>query len=90
VTVYSLLEQTLHIPWVIQAALLAAALLLSAGVMVRRQLATAGGGVMPDEGVTVRNVFEVIVAASATWHGTRSARTGAATSRSWAPSSSSS
>jgi F-type H+-transporting ATPase subunit a len=61
VTVYSLLEQTLHIPWVIQAALLAAALLLSAGVMVRRQLATAGGGVMPDEGVTVRNVFEVIV-----------------------------
>ena len=60
-TVYNLLEQTLHIPWVIQAALLAAVLLLGAGVVVRRQLATAGGGVVPDEGVTVRNVFEVIV-----------------------------
>jgi F0F1-type ATP synthase membrane subunit a len=61
VTVYSLLEQTLHVPWVIQAALLAAALLLGAGVVVRRQLATAGGGVLPDEGVTTRNVFEVII-----------------------------
>ena len=60
-TVYSLLEQTLHVPWVIQAALLAAALLLGAGVVVRRQLATAGGGVLPDEGVTTRNVFEVII-----------------------------
>ena len=29
--------------------------------MIRRQIAAAGGGVVPDEGVTLRNVVEVIV-----------------------------
>jgi F-type H+-transporting ATPase subunit a len=51
----------LDVPWVIQAALLAGALLLFGGVMVRRRLATPDGGVLPDEGVTVRNVLEVLV-----------------------------
>jgi F-type H+-transporting ATPase subunit a len=55
------LEHLLNVPWVIQAALLAGAVLLLGGVLVRRRLATADGGVLPDEGVTVRNVLEVLV-----------------------------
>ncbi|MGI9590921.1 MAG: F0F1 ATP synthase subunit A [Myxococcota bacterium] len=55
------LEQAIHVPWVIQAALLAGALLLVGGLLVRRRLATPDGGVLPDEGVTVRNVLEVLV-----------------------------
>jgi F-type H+-transporting ATPase subunit a len=55
------LEHLFHLNWVIQAALLAGALLLFAGVMVRRRLATTDGGVVPDEGVTLRNVLEVLV-----------------------------
>ena len=59
--IYAPLEHALHIPWVIQAALLATLLLLVAGLLLRRQIAAAGGGVVPDEGVTLRNVVEVLV-----------------------------
>jgi F-type H+-transporting ATPase subunit a len=59
VTIYSPLEGV--VPVVIQAALLAAALLTLAGVQVRRTLAAANGGVVPDEGVTLRNVLEVLI-----------------------------
>jgi F-type H+-transporting ATPase subunit a len=55
------LEHIVKVPWVIQAALIAAALLLLGGAMVRRRLATPDGGVLPDEGVSVRNVLEVLV-----------------------------
>jgi F-type H+-transporting ATPase subunit a len=55
------IEHWIHVPWVIQAALLAGALLLFAGVLVRRRLAEPTGGVVPDEGITVRNLVEVIV-----------------------------
>jgi F-type H+-transporting ATPase subunit a len=61
VRIYDFLEHSLGVPWVIQAALLASAILLTAGVAIRRRLAVADGGVLPDEGVTVRNIFEVIV-----------------------------
>jgi F-type H+-transporting ATPase subunit a len=61
VTVYTPLEHALHIPWVVQAAVLAAVLLAVAGALIRRQLAVAGGGVLPDEGVTLRNALEVVV-----------------------------
>ena len=60
-TVYTPLEHALHIPWVVQAAVLAAVLLAVAGALIRRQLAVAGGGVLPDEGVTLRNALEVVV-----------------------------
>jgi F-type H+-transporting ATPase subunit a len=46
---------------VVQASALAALILLASGALVRRQLSLAGGGVLPDEGVTLRNVFEVVV-----------------------------
>jgi F-type H+-transporting ATPase subunit a len=45
---------------------LAIGLLLAAGFAVRRRLAAASGGVIPDEGLSVRNVFEVIVQALTT------------------------
>lgn len=54
-------EHWVHLSWVIQAALIAGALLLLAGVAVRRRLAGPDGGVLPDEGLSVRNLFEVIV-----------------------------
>ncbi len=50
-----------QVPWVVQAALLSGILLILAGVQVRRQIAAAHGGVLPDEGVTLRNVFEVVI-----------------------------
>lgn len=46
---------------VFQAAALAAIFLGLAGLSVKRKLATEGGGVLPDEGVTLRNMIEVIV-----------------------------
>ena len=61
--IFSFLEH--QIPWVVQAALLSGALLLLVGFAVRRQIAAAGGGVVPDEGVTLRNVFEVMIDALA-------------------------
>ena len=57
--IFSFLEH--QIPWVVQAALLSGALLVLTGLGVRRQIAAAGGGVVPDEGVTLRNIFEVLV-----------------------------
>ena len=54
-------EHSIHVPWFLQAALLAGLLLMAGGLLVRRRLAATGGGVLPDEGITVRNVLEVIV-----------------------------
>ena len=53
------------IPWVIQAAILAGILMLAAGMLIRRRVAAEGGGLIPDEGVTLRNCFEVTVEALA-------------------------
>lgn len=46
---------------VFQAALLVSGLIVLVGLVVRRQLAAANGGIVPDEGVTVRNVVELVV-----------------------------
>lgn len=59
-TIYHFLE-SLGVPQVIQASLLACAILLASGLAIRARLAAPDGGVLPDEGLTVRNVFEVIV-----------------------------
>jgi F-type H+-transporting ATPase subunit a len=61
VSIYGPLEHALHIPHVVQATVLAVALLLVSALVIRRQIAAAGGGVLPDEGVTLRNVVEVVV-----------------------------
>jgi len=58
---YGPLEHALHVPRVLQAAVLSALLILAGAALVRRQLAGANGGVVPDEGVTLRNALEVLV-----------------------------
>jgi F-type H+-transporting ATPase subunit a len=59
--IFHQLEHWIHVPWVVQASIVAGLLLMLAGVAVRRRLATSDGGVVPDEGVSVRNLVEVIV-----------------------------
>jgi F-type H+-transporting ATPase subunit a len=59
--IFHQLEHWTHVPWVIQAALAAGLVLLLAGVAVRRRLADPSGGVLPDPGITLRNVVEVTV-----------------------------
>ena len=49
--------------WVYISALFAAGILMLAGLSVKRAVAGENGGVMPDEGVTIRNVIEVIIQA---------------------------
>jgi F-type H+-transporting ATPase subunit a len=64
-TVFHALEHATGVPWVLWSALVAAALLLATGLAVRARLAAAGGGVVPDEGVTLRNLVEIVVEALA-------------------------
>jgi F-type H+-transporting ATPase subunit a len=59
-SIYTPLEHALHIPMVVQSAIFTGILLLMAGMAVRARLAS-GNAVLPDEGVSLRNVFEVIV-----------------------------
>ncbi len=58
--IFAVLEHATHIPWVVSSSLFAAALLLLAGLSVRRAVAH-GGGILPEEGVSVRNLFEVVI-----------------------------
>ena len=59
-SVYAPLE-SVGVSMVFQAAALAAILLGLAGLSVKRRLATDDGGILPDEGVTLRNLIEVII-----------------------------
>lgn len=59
--IFHTLEGSIGLSWVLQAALLAGLLLLVAGLMVRAKVATPDGGVLPDDGVTLRNLLEVLV-----------------------------
>lgn len=59
--IYGPLEHAFNIPPVVQAAVLAIGILFAAGLLLRKQIAAADGGVVPDEGVTLRNVAEVLV-----------------------------
>jgi F-type H+-transporting ATPase subunit a len=60
VSIYGPLEHV-GVATVFQSALLVSILVLAIGLVVRRQLAAANGGVIPDEGVTLRNVVELVV-----------------------------
>ena len=60
-SIYGLLHEAYEVPHVVQAAVLAIVLLMAGSLVVRRQLAVAGGGVVPDEGVSLRNTVEVLV-----------------------------
>ena len=63
--IYSFLEHGAGIPWVLQASVLAIAILGVTVLAVRRSLAASNGGVIPDEGVTVRNMVEIVVESEA-------------------------
>lgn len=57
------LAHQLETEWVYISALFAAGILMLAGLSVKRAVAGENGGVVPDEGVTIRNVIEVIIQA---------------------------
>jgi F-type H+-transporting ATPase subunit a len=54
------LEHATGVPSVIWAALLATLVVLAAGFVVRARLAAPDGGVVPDAGLSVRNVVEML------------------------------
>ncbi len=49
------------IPVAIWSTLFAAGLLIATGLIVRARIASSDGGVIPDEGLSVRNVMEILV-----------------------------
>ena len=55
------LEHATHIHWLIWSALFSATLIMATGLVVRRSLAAANGGVIPDEGFSLRNAVEFMV-----------------------------
>ena len=59
--VFNSLEHATHVPWVIWSALFASALLLLSGLLVRGRLVAAQGGLVPDAGLSLRNVLELLV-----------------------------
>jgi len=61
VSLFHYLEQTTQVPSVVWSSLFAAALVLLSGVLVRSRLAAMDGGVIPDEGFSLRNALEIIV-----------------------------
>jgi len=61
--VFASLAHQLHTEWIYVSALFAAGILVLAGLSVKRAVAGESGGVLPDEGVSIRNVFEVIIQA---------------------------
>ena len=60
---FETLAHQLHTEWVYLSALFAAGILVLAGLSVKRAVAGEHAGVLPDEGVSVRNVVEVIMQA---------------------------
>lgn len=60
-SIYGPLYEALHLSWVLQAALLATGILVGLSFAVRRRLAGADGGLLPDDGITLRNMVEVVV-----------------------------
>lgn len=60
-SVFQQIEHATHVPWFIWSSLFAGALLALTGFVVRRRLAEANGGLVPDEGISLRNVVELLV-----------------------------
>ncbi len=59
-SIFHSLEHATHISWVIWSSLFAGLLLLASGMLVRARLAANDGGVLPDEGFTLRNSLELV------------------------------
>lgn len=54
------LEHMTNVPWPVWASLFAVTLILLSGVLVRSRLAAADGGLVPDQGMSIRNVVELL------------------------------
>ena len=61
--VFHHLAELLHLEWIHLSSIFAASLLILAGFSVRRAVAGENGGVLPEEGLSIRNVIEVIIEA---------------------------
>ena len=61
--IFDTLAHQFHTQWIFFSALAAAGLLILAGISVRRAVAGENGGVVPEEGLSVRNVIEVMIEA---------------------------
>jgi F-type H+-transporting ATPase subunit a len=59
--IYGPLREHLGVGELYQMVVLAVLLLVGGGFAVKKRLGAADGGVLPDEGVTIRNIFEVIL-----------------------------
>jgi len=57
------LAHMLHTEWIYLSAAFAAVLLMLAGLSVKRAVAGESGGVLPEDGLSIRNVIEVIIEA---------------------------
>jgi F-type H+-transporting ATPase subunit a len=57
------LAHQIHTEWIYLSAIFAVGILILAGLSVRRAVAGESAGVLPDEGVSIRNVIEVIIQA---------------------------
>jgi F-type H+-transporting ATPase subunit a len=60
-SIYGPLREHLGVGELYQMVVLAALLLVGGGIAVKRRLAASDGGVLPDEGVSIRNIFEVVL-----------------------------
>ncbi len=60
-SLFKALEEAIQVPWFLSSSIFVGALLIISGLRVRRRLAAAGGGVLPDEGMSLRNVYEILV-----------------------------
>jgi F-type H+-transporting ATPase subunit a len=60
---FDTLAHMLHTEWIYLSAISAAGLLILVGLSVRRAVAGENGGVLPEEGISIRNVIEVIIEA---------------------------
>lgn len=61
--VFETIAHQLHIEWIFVSAFFAAGVLILAGFSVKRAVAGENRGILPDEGVSIRNVIEVIIQA---------------------------
>jgi len=59
--VFEYLSNQLGVPWIILSAIFATLLLLLAGISVKRAVSGEHGGIEPDEGVSIRNIVELVI-----------------------------
>ncbi len=59
-SIFHSLEHATTVPWVFWSAAFVGLLLIVTGLLVRSRLAATDGGVLPDEGFSLRNVFELL------------------------------